>query len=94
MKKKTNSGHLVDVVNEWIDEDESHNDCFCVFANKNENGEEVLSRIINGKQRIVSAIINSMESSETAREIIMMAAKAFVYRKYRAMQKDKDITLN
>ena len=89
MKKKTNSGHLVDVVNEWIDEDESINECFCVFTNKNENGEDVVSRIINGRQKIIPAIINSMESSEAAREIIMLAAKTFVYRKYH-----KDITLN
>lgn len=94
MKKKTGTGHLVDVVDEWIDENESTHECFCVFADKNENGEELLSRVINGEKRIITAIINSMENSEAVRAIIMIAAKTFAYRQMMKNQKDKDITLN
>lgn len=94
MKKTNGTAHLVDVVEEWIDENEATHECFCVFADKDENGEELMSRVINGEKRIISAIINSMENSEAVRAIIMIAAKTFAYRLMIKNQKSKDITLN
>lgn len=94
MKKKNGMEHLVDVIDKWVDADDETHECFCVFAVKNEDGEELLSRVINGEKRIISALISSMETSEEARTIIMMAAKTFAYMQWKKMLKDKDITLN
>lgn len=94
MKKKNEMEHLVDVIGKWVNADETTHECFCVFAVKNEDGEELLSRVISGNKRIISALISSMETSEATRKMIMTAAKTFAYMQLKKMLKDKDITLN
>lgn len=92
--KKNGKEHLIDAINKWVDADEATHECFCVLVRKDENEEDVFSGAIIGGGRLISAIVNLMEKSEAAREILLIALKAFTSRQMEKMHEDKDITLN